>query len=217
MQEKLKQDFCGNDYWIKENLTYSRPHLRLQKLSKIINSIAKNNKLSLLDVGCGPAALKNLLNKNIDYYGIDIAIHEPNENFIEKDIIQNTIDFNGKTFDLIISSGFFEYAGSFYSKKFGEINDILNDSGLFILTFSNMNHIMKPKYHSWNNYASIKDIQNELSQHFIIKKQFPAYYNLKYKEITNKFFSQMQKNININIPIINTLFGVDHIFICRKI
>ena len=76
-------DSSGNrlykkDLWSKENLKYSRPHYRLEKSARIINRLARAKEfIMLLDVGCGPAALMPLLRPNIQYYGIDIAIHDP--------------------------------------------------------------------------------------------------------------------------------------------
>jgi hypothetical protein len=86
----VSEDSSGNtlykkDFWSKENLKYSRPHYRLEKSARIINRIARGRRCTLLDVGCGDAALRSLLRRNIENYGIDIAIHDPAPNLIEAD------------------------------------------------------------------------------------------------------------------------------------
>ena len=90
----VSEDSPGNtlykkDFWSKENLQYSRPHYRLEKSARIINRIARGRSRTLLDVGCGPAPpLRSLLRPNIEYCGIDIAIHDPAPNLIEADFLR---------------------------------------------------------------------------------------------------------------------------------
>ena len=62
-----------------------------------------------------------LLRSNIEYYGIDIAIHDPAPNLIEADLPNTPIRFDGKRFDIVIAQGFFEYIGTFQARKFAEI------------------------------------------------------------------------------------------------
>ena len=69
--------FYKKDYWRTENLKYTSPHFRLQKAARILTKVAAGRELDLLDVGCGPATLMDLIPPNIHYYGIDIAIHRP--------------------------------------------------------------------------------------------------------------------------------------------
>ena len=82
------------DFWSKENLNYSRPHYRLEKSARIINRMAGTRECTLLDIGCGPATLMHLLNPSIQYYGIDIAIHDPAPNLIEADLLEMPIRFD---------------------------------------------------------------------------------------------------------------------------
>ena len=77
------EKFYKRDFWIKENQKHVPPHYRLQKCARIVNTIAQGNECDLLDVGCGPATLGHFLDKNIHYYGIDIAIHDPAPNLID--------------------------------------------------------------------------------------------------------------------------------------
>ena len=46
------------DFWAEENLKYSQPHFRLEKAARIINRIARDREISLLDIGCGPRQLR---------------------------------------------------------------------------------------------------------------------------------------------------------------
>ena len=128
------------DFWSKENLKYSRPHYRLEKSARIINRLARGKRCTLLDVGCGPAALMPLLRPNIQYYGIDIAIHDPAPNLIEADFLETPIRFDDKRFDIILAQGVFEYMGNFQAQKFTEIAQLLNDSGIFIVSYVNFDH-----------------------------------------------------------------------------
>ncbi len=58
------------DFWDEENLNYAEPHFRAQKVARLANKIARGRERDLLDIGCGPASLRLLLDDNIHYYGI---------------------------------------------------------------------------------------------------------------------------------------------------
>jgi predicted TPR repeat methyltransferase len=124
--------FWGRDFWTEENLRYSQPHFRLEKCARIVNTLSRGKECDLLDVGCGPATLARLLRKNINYHGIDIAIHTPASNLIEADLVENEIAFKGKSFDIIVAAGFFEYLGDLQDCKLLEIAHILKQHGTFI-------------------------------------------------------------------------------------
>src|SRR5262245_7199315 len=80
--------YYKRDFWSEENLKFTQPHFRLRKAARIINKMARGNECDLLDVGCGPATLMKLLDENIHYYGMDIAIQEPAQNLIEADFLE---------------------------------------------------------------------------------------------------------------------------------
>ena len=71
----------------------------------MVNRIARGKDCDLLDVGCGPAALMRLLQKNIHYYGIDIAIHDSAPNLLQTDFVENPIKFENHRFDIIRRPG----------------------------------------------------------------------------------------------------------------
>ena len=62
------------DFWSHENLKYAQPHYRMRKVARVVNRLADGKASGCLDVGCGPATLRQLLDPNIAYYGVDIAI-----------------------------------------------------------------------------------------------------------------------------------------------
>ena len=128
------------DFWSKENLKFSEPWYRIEKSARLISRLAGGRECSLLDIGCGPAALMRMLPPNVHYYGIDIAIQEPAPNLIESDILKNPIRFGDKRFDIIIAQGVFEYLGEVQSQKFAEIAEILNEDGTFIVSYTNFRH-----------------------------------------------------------------------------
>lgn len=65
------------DYWIRENLQYAEPNFRLRKCARLVNELTAGKACDLLDVGCGPAALRSLLPPNINYHGIDLSHSVP--------------------------------------------------------------------------------------------------------------------------------------------
>jgi len=112
----------------------------MRKVARTVRSVSRGRQCDLLDVGCGPATLAQLMPAGVRYHGIDIAIQEPAPNLIETDIIKAPIAFGGKTFDVIVAQGMFEYVGRFQSQKFAEIASLLNDGGKFIVTYQNFAH-----------------------------------------------------------------------------
>src|SRR5580693_8966805 len=89
------------DFWSKENLKFAQSHFRMEKAARMINAMTRGEESNLLDVGCGPAALRDLLDENIQYYGIDIAIHDPAPNLIEADLLNAPIKFGDMLFDIV--------------------------------------------------------------------------------------------------------------------
>jgi predicted TPR repeat methyltransferase len=123
------------DFWIEENQKCSHIHHRLEKSARIINRLARGKRCTLLDVGCGLAALMCLLEPNIQYHGIDIAIHQPSPNLIETDFLESPIKFGATRFDVITAQGVFEYIGNLQSRKFAEVARLLNGNGTFIVSY----------------------------------------------------------------------------------
>jgi SAM-dependent methyltransferase len=204
------------DFWSEENLKYSRPHFRLEKAARIVNRLARDKRSTLLDVGCGPAALMSLLRSNIQYYGIDIAIHDPAPNLIEADFLETPIRFDDKRFDIVIAQGVFEYVGAFQAQKFTEISQLLNDGGTFIVSYVNFDHRNKSVYWPYSNVQALNDFRQNLAQYFEIKKSFPTSHNWQHSEPKRKVIKAANRYINFNIPFISPVLAVEYFFICAK-
>jgi len=204
------------DFWSKENLKCSS-HYRLEKSARIINRLARAKEfITLLDVGCGPATLEPLLRSNIQYYGIDIAIHDPAPNLIEADFLETPIRFDEKRFDIVIAQGVFEYVGTFQAQKFAEISQLLNDDGIFIVSYSNFGHRSRSIYWPYSNVQAIDDFRQSLTQYFEIKRYFPTSHNWHRCEPNRKFIKAANMHINIDIPFISPVLAVAYFFICSK-
>jgi len=213
-------DSAGNtlykkDFWSKENVEYSRPHYRLEKSARIINRIAQGRRCVLLDVGCGPVgALRSLLRPNIEYYGIDIAIHDPAPNLIEADFLEVPIRFADKRFDIVIAQGVFEYVGDFQVQIFSQIARLLNDGGVFFGSYVNFGHRDRRIYSPYSNVQGFDEFRRSLAQHFQIRRFFPTSYNWNHSEPSRKLAKAANMHFNANVPFINRALAVEYFFIC---
>jgi SAM-dependent methyltransferase len=219
----VPEDGAGNtvqyykkDFWRKENLKFSQPWYRLEKSARIINRIARGEECTLLDVGCGPATLMRLLPPNIQYHGIDIAIHDPAPNLIEADFLKTPIRFSDKRFDIIVAQGVFEYVGDFQSQKFAEIAHLLNENGTFIVSYTNFGHRNKQIYWPFSNIQSFDDFHKSLARYFNIERFFPASHNWKHAQPNRKLVKTVNMHIDLNIPFISPVLAVEYFFICSS-
>ncbi len=208
--------FNDREFWLKENIRYSQPYFRLEKCAKIVNALSHSKTCDVLDVGCGPATLARLLQKNINYYGIDIAIHSPAVNLLEVDFAENEIKFGDKRFDIVVAAGVFEYLGGRQKKKFSEIRSLLSKDGKFIVTYTNFSHINDRLIdHSiYNNVQPIKVFKRDLESYFRVDKWFPSSHNWHCSEPRRNFLKRIQMPLNRGIPIITPLLAVNFFFIC---
>ena len=213
------EDSGGNrlykkDFWSKENLQYSRPHYRLEKSARIVNRVARGRSRTLLDVGCGGAALRPLIRPNIEYYGIDIAIHDPAPNLIEADFLEAPIPFADKRFDIVVAQGVFEYVGDFQARIFSEIARLLNDGGIFIGSYVNFDHRDKYIYWPYSNVQSFDEFQGALAQHFQIRRCFPTSQKWSHSEPRRKLAQTVNMYFNANVPFISRALAVEYFFVC---
>ena len=169
--------YYKRDFWGTENLKFTEPHFRMRKVARTVRRVTRGRQCDLLDVGCGPATLAQLMPAGVRYHGIDIAIQEPAPNLIETDIIEAPIAFGGKTFDVIVAQGMFEYVGRFQSRKFAEIASLLNDGGKFIVTYQNFAHRHKEIYWPYSNVCLPGDFRADLSRFFAVERSFPVSHN----------------------------------------
>jgi SAM-dependent methyltransferase len=206
--------FYKRDFWIKENQKHVPAHYRLQKAARKINAIARGGECDLLDVGCGPATLRHLLQKNIHYYGIDIAIHERASYLIEADFLENPIKFGDRRFDIISAQGVFEYMGPAQSQKFSEIAGLLKENGIFFLSYTNFDHHDKHIFEAFSNVQSFGDFRQSLTRYFSIDKCFPASHNWSGGQPSRGFVKAANMHMNANIPFVSPRLAVEYFFIC---
>lgn len=202
------------DFWSKENLQYGRPHYRLEKSARIVNRTARGRRCALLDVGCGGAALRPLIRPNIEYYGIDIAIHEPAPYLIEADFLEAPIPFAAKRFDIVVAQGVFEYVGEFQARVFSEIARLLNDSGVFIGSYVNFDHHDRCIYWPYSNVQSFDEFRRGLVQYFQIRRLFPTSHNWRHSEPRRKLAQTVNMHVYVNVPFISRALAVEYFFVC---
>jgi len=202
------------DFWSEENLKFVNPHFRLEKAARVVNRIAHGRECDLLDVGCGPATLQHLLHKNIHYYGLDIAIHNPASNLIETDFLENPIKFNDKHFNIIIAQGIFEYVENAQSQKFAEIRGLLTEGGTFIVSYWNFGHRRTHISEPISNVQPLNSFRNSLARYFDINDCFPASHNWKHGMPNRKVVKALNMHINVTIPFISPILAVEYFFVC---
>ena len=213
---QITEEFRGRDYWIVENTLYVEPSFRLRKCARLIGQMSGNRPRNLLDVGCGPGALRGLLKPNIRYYGIDIAIHQPAPYFREVDTAREGIAFDDQRFDFVVAMGFFEYMGGRQKVKFEEIRSILKPGGKFILSYINFGHYDRKVWPNYNNVQSPAEMKEALGEHFTIERCFPASHHWRQKQPGKFSLQTVQMHINANIPVLSPMFAVEYFFVCSE-
>lgn len=206
--------YYKKDFWSKETLKYSEPHFRMRKVAQLVSSQARDQQCSLLDIGCGPAALAKILPPNVDYYGIDISITNPAENLIEADILERRIDFRGMKFDFVVTQGLFEYLGAYQSQKFAEISATLKDHGKFILTYMNFDHRQRRVYWPYNNVQRPADFRRDLDRYFRVERRFAGAHNWNQSEPRRRLIRVPQEHLNIYVPVLSPVLAVDYFYVC---
>jgi len=207
----------ARDFWVAENTKYARPHHRMLKVARVLNRLAAEKECRLLDVGCGPATLGLLLEPNIRYYGIDIAIQEPSSNLKECDILQEAISFDeAAPFDLIVAQGLFEYLANSQSQKFAEIADLLTPDGKFIVSYVNFDHHKPNYYWPYSNIQPSEQFRASLAEHFVIEKQLPTAHNWNHSEPGRWYVRAPNMYVNVNVPFLTSRFAVEYLYICCR-
>lgn len=203
------------DFWTIENLKFSSPWYRLEKAARIISRLADNKPCSLLDIGCGPAALRGLLPSNMEYHGIDIAIHEPAAYLKEVDILESPIAFGNETFDIIVAHGLFEYLGNSQEQKFQEIAELLKPGGAFLVTYTNFAHRNVEIFRAFSNVQSLDDFRESLERSFRVVRAFPASHNWAHSQPTRRVVRAVNMRVSVGIPVVSQVLAVEYFFICR--
>lgn len=211
---QIAEKYYARDFWAQENLKYVKPHFRLAKAAHIVNRIADHRPCELLDVGCGPATLATVIEPNIDYYGIDIAIHNSAPNLLETDFLAKPIGFDNKQFDIVVAQGVFEYVGAFQMQKFGEIKKLLKKNGRFVASYVNFDHIHRFVYEPYSNVQALHEFRESLGRVFRIDRYFPTSYHWHHHEPHRAIMKALQMRVNVDIPLLGRRLGVEYFFIC---
>jgi SAM-dependent methyltransferase len=204
------------EFWIQENQKHIPAHYRLRKLARIITRVAGGRKTDLLDVGCGPATLMTLLPDNISYYGIDIAIHNAAPNLLEADIVETPIRFGDKRFQIVVAQGLFEYLGDAQSSKFADVAAILDDRGVFLVTFTNFGHRNAQVYEPFNNIQSVQEFRRGLAVQFRVARSFPISHTWRGGQPTRTLIKSANMYLNQDIPYISPRLAVEYGFLCSR-
>ena len=208
--------YYKRDFWSKENLKFTQFHFRMEKAARIANAMAQGKEIDLLDVGCGPATLGRLLDGNIHYYGMDIAIHDPAPNLIEADFLKSPIKFDERKFGIVVAQGVFEYLGTFQDEKLAETSELLTDDGRLIVSYWNFGHRDKQVYSPFSNIQPLSQFRDSVARYFTIDKFFPVGHNWQQQEPGRKLIKAAQMHVNINIPFISSALAVEYFFICSR-
>jgi len=209
-----RTDQYKKDFWEEANLKFAEPWYRLRKAASVISRLAGGRKCKLLDVGCGPGTLMNILPPSIDYYGIDIATHSSAANFKDADLANDPIDFDGMRFDLVSALGFFEYVGDSQNRKFAEIARALTGDGKFVVTYTNFGHRKPRIYEAFSNIQPLDEFRRALERSFTVERSFPASHNWKHSQPDRKLVKAVNMRVSANIPVVSPLLAVDYFFIC---
>jgi SAM-dependent methyltransferase len=204
------------DFWVDENPKYTQPHHRMLKVARVVNRLAGGRECRLLDVGCGPATLQWLLESNIRYFGIDIAIQEQAPNLKESDILQEPISFEESCFDFVVAQGLFEYLADNQAQKFAEIADLLAPDGKFIVSYVNFDHRRPTYYWPYSSVQTPAQFRESLSERFVVEKRFPTSHNWNHSEPRRWIVRVPSMHVNRNIPLLTTWLGVEYLYICRR-
>jgi SAM-dependent methyltransferase len=208
------EEYRKRDFWDRENLKFSKPHFRMRKVAGQVRKVAGGREVSLLDVGCGPAALAGLLPPNVLYHGIDIAIQEPAPNLVEADLIDQPVAFGDLRFDIVVAQGVFEYMGGVQSRKLAEIAGLLRGGGTFICTYQNFAHRRRHIYGPYSNVRQPEDFRRDLGRFFAIEQAFPTAYNWNPSHPRRPWLRAPQERVSVNVPFIGRKLAVDYYYRC---
>jgi SAM-dependent methyltransferase len=207
----------AKDFWKEANRKFNEPHFRTERVVGIAAKIARGRECDLLDVGCGPAAVSEVLPSNIHYYGIDIATQDHGAaNLREADLRTEPIQFGSKRFDIVLAQGFFEYVEDTQAQKFAEIADVMKPDGKFIVTYWNFGHRAPHHYHAISNIQSITEFRRDLARRFRIDSGYPVSHNWRHRGPSRRIIKMANKPIRVNVPLVSPKLAVEYVFVCSR-
>jgi SAM-dependent methyltransferase len=212
--DQVAATYHGRDFWIRENLLYATPNFRARKAARVVNGIAAGGRRTLLDVGCGPATLKTLLDPAIEYHGIDIAIQSPAPYLVEMDFVGNPIAFKNKRFDIVVALGVFEYLGDQQDQKCSEIRDILAPEGKLLVSYINFRHFRRRIFPIYNNIHTIKEFALRMGRVFQVERCFPVSHHWRHKQPGERMLPALQMQMEWNVPCFSSWLAVEYFVVC---
>jgi len=205
-------------YWNSRSPEFDGIHPRLQLIGELVASIP--GIATMLDVGCGPAAVRRVIPSTIEYFGVDIASdviaaqHDP-EHFEVIDLDGDARCFGERRFDLILCSGVFEYIQrtqpfmQFLRRKSAP-------DGHLIFSFTNHQHHKDGLHWLLGNYSGYKDphvnfmlvpeVQRLLAQ--------SGWEVLRYRAITRSGDVHPRLGRFTHFPL--NVFNRQYVFVCRR-
>jgi len=209
-------DWSDKAFWSEQHQKFAEPHFRLLKSARLINRLAASRPCSLLDVGCARGALRELLQPNVDYFGIDLAIADPGPHFREMDLSDNPVDFDGRHFDFVVAQGVFEYLARVQGEKFREIAQILSPGGRFIVTYENFDHRQPSYFWAYRNVQSPAAFRSSLENEFVVERQLPTSLNWTHSQPVRPFLKAMNMPLVRPIPLVTRRLAVEYLYVCSK-
>lgn len=147
LQESFQSLYLDNkDEWSKDKAMFNQ-------LQSIITPDENENKLSILDIGCGIETDYYNYFKNHQYLGIDIVSNNniPNTSFINTSFLEYSLD---QEFDLVLDNGCLHHQPEKMMKAYLEkVNFALNDNGLYSCCV-------------WREPFSRNDVKDERDNHY---------------------------------------------------
>ena len=146
-------------HWNVRSFDFGGAHPRLILIATMILGLPEI--MTMLDVGCGPAPLRDIVPRHIEYFGIDIAtsviaaMRDP-AHFEAVDLDERQEAFGGRRFDLVVCSGVFEYINrrqafiDFLKRK-------VRPGGWLIMSFTNHQHRKDGLHWVRGHYTSYTD------------------------------------------------------------
>jgi SAM-dependent methyltransferase len=209
------EDRYGKLFWARKQEQFEEPWYRLEKSARLIRSLAAGRTCSLLDVGCGPATLMQMLPANIRYRGIDLVVPDPAPpHLIPADLRHSPVCFGDEHFDFVIAQGIFEYLADVQRAKFAEIASVLTDNGLFIVTYTNFNHHRAQIYEAFSNVQPIDEFRADLSRYFIIRRAIPGSHNWRHGQPNQPWLKALNLRVTREIPWMSRRLAVEYYFVC---
>jgi 2-polyprenyl-3-methyl-5-hydroxy-6-metoxy-1,4-benzoquinol methylase len=130
-------------FWNRRAKPFAVPHARLRVIARLIEE-SQGPRKTLLDVGCGPASLRQVLPAGTEYFGADVAdeiiagFSDP-AHFQALDWNRSGRIFDGRLFDVIVCSGFLEYTDDL-GQALDRLRSQLAPGGRIVASYMNHAH-----------------------------------------------------------------------------